>query len=156
METQSAEIKQEMTSASNQQFYGLTDDSRIILLPLASYPVTALRLYIAACAEKEETPANIPLMFNVHQYRSVLSAVDAELNDVDGDGMIPTYMVVPYSSQQAVFPHPSVDTSEEALEFIASFPIEVVGPIELTVVRDTWPKVDEPVPVESAPVDTTH
>lgn len=148
METNDNEFAQEIASAANQQFYGLTQDGSIIVLPQAPYANVALRLHAGECESKNEDQPEMSLVFNDFQYRSLLSAVDAELNDLDGDTLIPTYFIIPFATQLAVFPHPSVDTDDEAAEFLDGYPMESVGPFKLTDVRDNWPKVTDPTPVQ--------
>lgn len=123
-------------------FYGLTVDNKIIVLPEAEYPSTALHKFNNEREQAGESAQEFALVFNDFQYRALLSQVDAELNDVDGDGMIPSYLIIPLESLTAVFSHPSVDTDEEAAEFLANYPMLSVGPIKLADVRDTWPKVE--------------
>lgn len=137
--------------SADQQYFALTAEGSILILPPAEYASGALHKYRAECeAAGRETP-NFPMIFNEHQYRSVLSAVAAELSDVDGNDLVPKYVVFPYSSQQAVFPHSSVDTEEEIAEFIATYPLEVAGPVLLSVVQDNWPQLPEPAVPEPQP-----
>lgn len=126
-------------TAVAQPFYGLTNDHRIIELGEHEYASAALNQLKHDDEEAGRDTEVLPMVFNDLQYRSILSAVAAELTDADGDGQVPTYLVVPYSTQQAVFPHPSVNTDEEAAEFVAEYPLEIVGPIKLATVRDSWP-----------------
>lgn len=123
------------------QFYGLTDQGKIVLLPKAEYSSTALSRY-----QDEGGTESLALIFTEQQYRVILSHVEAELNDLDGDGLIPTYMVVSFVTQLPIFPHASVDTEEELLEFINSHDYQLSGGVKLTDIRDTWPQLeDEPV-----------
>lgn len=148
METQSEnEFAAEIAAAPKVQFYGLTQEGGIVMLPLAPYASTALHLYNRQCAEDALKPANFPMIFNDHQYRAVLSAVEAELNDVDGDTLIPTYVVFPFDTLLPVFPHASVDTDEEVQEFIQGYVLEVAGPVKLEDIRANWPKPADAEPV---------
>lgn len=137
METEVTAASEE--AATTQNFFGLTNDQQIIELGAHEYASTALTQLKHDSDEAGREVPELPMVFNDLQYRSILSAVAAELNDADGDGQIPTYFVVPYSSQQAVFAHPSVDSADEVAEFISNYPLEVVGPIKLSTVRDNWP-----------------
>lgn len=140
METTNHENAQGAIAPALEQFYGLTLDGKIIVLPPAPYANVALRMHAQKCeAEGVESPA-IPMVFNTHEYRTILSSVDAELNDLDGDTFVPSYLIIPYANQLPVFPHHSVDTDSEAQEFLKGYPMESIGPFKLTDVRDNWPK----------------
>jgi hypothetical protein len=147
MDNHDNEFAQEISSAPKQQFYGLTLEGEIIALPEAPYANVALRLHAEACEGEGKTQPHMTMVFNLHQYRTILSAVDAELNDLDGDTFVPTYLIIPFANQLPVFPHHSVDTDEEAKEFIDGYAMEAVGPFKLTDVRDNWPKTVDPAPV---------
>lgn len=128
------------------QFYGLTDQGKIVLLPKAEYSSTALSRY-----QDEGGTERLDLILTEQQYRVILSHVDAELNDLDGDGLVPVYMVISFVTQLPMFPHASVDTDEELKEFIDSHDYQLSAGVKLTDVRDTWPQLeDEPV-VEQSP-----
>ncbi len=128
------------TPSVEQSFYGMTLDGEIVQLPKAEYASAALHKARAELeAEGKELP-ELVVIFNEFEYAAALSAVDAELNDVDGDGMIPTYAVFPFDNLRPVFPHPSVDTDEEAAEFVEGYPLTVAGPVKLTQIRDHWPR----------------
>lgn len=128
------------------QFYGLTDTGKIVLLPKAEYSSTALTLY-----NDGDGTELFDLILTEQQYRVILSHVDSELNDIDGDGLVPTYMVVSFITQLPIFPHASVDTPEELQKFIDSHSYRLSAGVKLTDVRDTWPRLeDEPV-VEQSP-----
>jgi len=147
METQDNEFAAEIAAAANQQFYGLTLDGKIIVLPEAPYANVAIRLHAEQCAAAGEEQPAMSMLFNTHQYRSIMSAVDAELNDLDGDTHVPSYLIIPFHTQLAVFPHYSVDTDEEAEEFFKGYPMESVGPFKLTDIKANWPAVIDPEPV---------
>ncbi len=134
------------TQATPQQFYGLTAEGEIIVLPKAEYAAGAIRQYME---EHKEQAKRLDLTFTEHEYRGITSAIDAELNDVDGDTLIPTYFIIPYHTLHAVFPHPSVDTIDEVLEWLGNWReqssnngerlIEQVGPIMLSYAKANWP-----------------
>lgn len=126
----------------NAAFYALTNDLRAFELPEAQYAAAALRQYHINCDQKGEAPVDNSVVLDVHQYRVIHSAVMAELEDADGDDLIPTYLVITKENLQAVFPHPSVDTPEEVAQFIETYPLAITGPILLTDVRDHWPMID--------------
>jgi len=130
--------------ATDQQFYGIDKSGMVHLLPLAPYASDALRAY----ATNEANPVRMELVLNQHQYDGIYSAIEAELNDVDGDTLIPTYFAIPYHTLHAVFPHPSIDTQAEVDEWVANFIkvpegedrlIQVLGPFTLSHAKQHWP-----------------
>ncbi|WJJ55092.1 hypothetical protein [Xanthomonas phage RTH11] len=141
-------------NAVNQQFFGISADGQILWLPEAAYPSDALRIYQA----NDEKPLRIEMVLDANQYDIIRSAVDAELNDVDGDTLIPTYFVIPFHTQHAVFPHPSVDTEEEVKEWLENWiaqhssedrHVAVLGPFKLDDVKANWPVVQGSSPVQA-------
>ena len=133
-------------AANTQPHYGLTNDGNVVVLPAAEYASGAVHRYQAACAERNEEPVNFPVVLNEVQYQFILDNVESELDDIDGDGLVPHYMFVSFDGEQPVFPHASVNTPEAAAAFVADDAMELVGPFLLTDVRDHWP-----VPRESLP-----
>lgn len=140
--------------AVNQQFFGITSCGQICWLPEAAYPSDALRIYQA----NDEKPLRIEMVLDANQYDIIRSAVDAELNDVDGDTLIPTYFVIPFHTQHAVFPHPSIDTEEEVQEWLTNWIathgseerlVSVIGPFKLDYVKANWPVVQGSSPVQA-------
>lgn len=128
-----------METTTKSQFYGLSEDGKITLLPPSEYASAALKAQQQEMAAKGEPAPRYTMILNQHQYSSILSAVDAELEDLDGDTLIPTYFIIPFSTQLAVFAHASVDTDEEAAEFIQGYPVVSAGPFKLADVKASWP-----------------
>ena len=139
METQNPTSGKE-TPATVQGHFGLTADKQIVVLPDAEYPAGAVHLYSSECEAENETPLQFTLILNDLQYRAIISHVAAELKDIDGDGLIPQYMVITMSGEQPIFLHASVDNDEDANAFLETCPMEVTGPILLKDVCDHWPK----------------
>lgn len=130
--------------AVDQQFYGITKDGLICHLPEAPYASDAIRYY----QEHDEKPLRLELVLNQNQYDQVITAIKAELDDVDGDTLIPTYFIIPFHTLQPVFAHPSVDTEAEVAEWVTNFikvpegedsVIQILGPFTLEHTKTNWP-----------------
>jgi hypothetical protein len=117
------------------------------VLPLAENAGQSFYRYSMLCNEEKRKELTLSIIFGNAEYKALLSQVAAELNDTDGDGLIPTYLVIRTDTEQSMFLHSSVDNDEAAVAFIESYPTtaacKLVGPIELTTVRDEWPKDED-------------
>lgn len=134
------EVTNDLNEPGEIQFYGLTKDGQIVVLPKATYSAGAIRQYLE---EQGENALHLELTFSETDYAYMTSAIDAELNDLDGDTLIPTYFVLPYHTLQPLFPHPSVDTDEEFVEWLDNWKTQTgglaVGPFKLADAKANWP-----------------
>ncbi|QVD49334.1 hypothetical protein LUCX_264 [Xanthomonas phage vB_XciM_LucasX] len=121
------------------KFYGLVSEDFSIIEMEGEYSSTALHNYEHAAKDAGVEPKDLILIFSEFEYTRILSSVEAELTDADGDGLIPVYVGVAFSTQLPVFPHASVDTEEEAAEFKANFPDELAGPFKIELTK-AWPR----------------
>ncbi len=121
------------------QFYGLTEAGEIVLLPKAEYNSAALQAYQESCKQAGQPPQALQVLLSEHQYRVIYSHVLAELEDQDGDGLVPHFLCIALTNELPVFPHASVDTAEELEEFRQTYPVPLSSGIPLRAIKDSWP-----------------
>lgn len=128
----------------NKQFYGLlARPGRLVSLPPAEWSSAALIAHQSACEREGKLPEEFDLILTEDEYRVIRSHVQAELDDRDGDGQIPTFFTIQYETHLPVFPHPSVTTEEDMVDFVGGHSIPLTHGIRLTQVRDDWPALED-------------
>lgn len=121
------------------QFYGLTEAGEIVLLPRAEYSSAALQAYQESCKQTGQSPQVLQVLLSEHQYRVIYSHAVAEIEDHDGDGLVPHYLCIALPTELPVFPHASVDTAEELEEFRQGYPVPLSTGVPLSFIKDSWP-----------------
>lgn len=125
------------------QFYGVQARSgRLVSLPKAEWSSAALIAYQGDCERQGALPEEFDLVLTEDEYRVIRSHVQAEIEDKDGDGLVPTFFTIQYETHLPVFPHPSVQSEEDMVDFVEGHSIPLTHGIRLSQVAEQWPEVE--------------